>query len=108
MLMPKKKIIAKARKTGREIARTRIAEFFRLADERYPDNPSLSHRYVTLARKTAMKFQLTMPKELKRKYCTHCYRYLRPGKNARIRTSKNGNVVIACLECKKFTRIPTS
>jgi ribonuclease P protein subunit RPR2 len=89
----------------KEIAKERVKILFQQAEEVFSRNKSLAHRYVTLARKIAMKVKLRMPIELKRKYCKHCYKFLMPGVNARIRT-RDGKVIISCLECKKFTRIP--
>lgn len=89
----------------KEIAKERIIILFKQADEVFPKNKSLADRYVTLARKLAMKAKIKLPSELKRKFCKHCYKYLRPGINAKIRT-RRGKVVISCLECKKFVRIP--
>ena len=94
-----------SKKKQKEIAKERISVLFAKADDIFSDSPSLSNRYVTLARKIAMKVKLRMPREYKRKYCKHCYKYLRSGVNARIRT-RDGKVVISCLECKKFMRIP--
>ena len=58
-----------------------------------------------LARKTAMKVRLRMPKQYKRRYCTHCYSYLTPDTKQRVRV-RNKKVIILCKTCKKFTRIP--
>ncbi len=90
----------------KKIAEERIKILFQQAQENFSKNKSLANRYVTLARKIAMKVKVRIPLELKRRYCKHCYKYLMPGVNARIRT-RIGKVVISCLECKKFMRIPT-
>jgi len=82
-----------------------VRGLFKEASEAFSKNPSRAHRYVKLARKIAMKVNLKMPRELKRKFCKHCYKYLKHGVNARTRISKS-RVVILCKECKKFTRIP--
>ena len=89
----------------KEIAEKRIRILFEQAQEMFPLNKALANRYVSLARKIAMKVKAKIPLELKRRYCKHCYRYLMPSVNARIRT-RRGKVVISCLECKKFMRIP--
>ncbi len=89
----------------KEIALERVVKLFKEADSVFPENPSLSNRYVTLARKMAMKYKLKMPSELKKKYCKHCYKYLRPGKTCRVRV-QNDKVVYYCLNCKKFMRFP--
>ena len=98
-----KKILSK--KKQKEIAQERIKTLFQEAAKSFSKNQSLSHRYVALARKIAMKVKTRIPPELKRKFCKHCYKYLRPGANCRIRT-REGKVVIYCLECKKYLRIP--
>ena len=89
----------------KQIAKERIKNLFEQAELRFSDNKSLANRYVTLARKLAMKVKIRIPREYKRKFCKHCYKFLRPGKNARVRT-RDGKVIISCFECKKFTRIP--
>ncbi len=89
----------------KEIAKERIIILMNKADEVFSKDKSLANRYVTLSRKIAMKVKLRMPREYKRKFCKHCYKYLKPGSNARVRT-RNGKVIISCFECKKFMRIP--
>ena len=89
----------------KEIALQRIKTLFQQAEEIFPKNKALAHRYVYLARTMAMKVHAQIPQGLKRKMCKHCYKYLVPGTNARIRT-RDGKVIISCLDCKKFTRIP--
>lgn len=88
----------------KEIAIERIRILFKQAEEVFP-NKNLANRYVTLARKIAMKVKVRIPKQLKRRFCKHCYKYLQPGVNSRVRTQR-GKVIISCFECKKFTRIP--
>lgn len=89
----------------KEMALQRIKILFREAAAAFREKPDLAHRYVALARKIAMKVKTKIPVELKRRYCKHCYHYLQTGVNARIRTRK-GKVVISCLDCKKFLRVP--
>lgn len=86
-----------------QIAKNRIDQLFFQADEVFSEDPELSDRYVDLARKLAMKFKVKLRSEYKRKFCKHCYKYLRSGVNARVRT-RNGKVVYTCLSCKKFSR----
>jgi|SRR3989338_6259331 len=89
----------------KEIALQRVKVLFQQAEETFPKNKALANRYVSLARKIAMKVHAQIPRELKRRICKHCYKFLKAGVNARIRT-RAGKVIISCLECKKFTRIP--
>jgi ribonuclease P protein subunit RPR2 len=89
----------------KEIAKERIEILMKKADEVFNKNKSLANRYVTLARKISMKSNVRFTRELKRKFCKHCYKFLKPGINVRIRT-KEGKVVYYCFECKKFMRFP--
>ena len=88
-----------------EIAQQRIKILFSEAGAVFAARPDDAHRYVALARKIAMKVKTKIPVELKRRYCKHCYHYLLSGVNARVRT-RDGKVVISCLDCKKFLRVP--
>ena len=88
-----------------KIAKERIQELFRQADVMFDEDPKLSNRYVQIARKISMKFKVRIPSQLKRKFCKHCYCFLKPGKNCRVRTHE-GKVVYYCNNCKKFMRFP--
>ncbi|HLD01054.1 MAG TPA: ribonuclease P protein component 4 [Candidatus Nanoarchaeia archaeon] len=94
-----------AKNKQKDISKNRIIELFKQADLIFSTDKTLANRYVNLARKLAMKVKIRIPLDLKRRFCKHCYNYLAPGVNSRIRT-RAGKVVIACLECRKFTRIP--
>ncbi len=96
--MAKKPPISKAKQ--KEIAKERIENLFIQAQS----NLKYANRYVTLARKLAMKVKVRIPVKYKRRFCKHCYKYLH-SKNSRTRT-RDGKVIISCFECKKFTRIP--
>jgi len=87
------------------IAEQRIKELFKQARIEFKNEPGLSNRYVELARKISMKYKVRMPSELKRQFCSHCYVYLYPPENCRIRTHK-GKVVYYCLKCRKYMRFP--
>lgn len=89
----------------KRIALERIKTLFQEAEKVFSRDKTLANRYVSLARKIAMKVKLRFPQELKRRFCKHCYAYLMPGVNSRVRV-RLGKVVISCLECKKFMRIP--
>lgn len=92
------------KKEQKQIARERIRVLFQEAEGAFSKNPSLSHRYVELARKIAMKVKVKIPPEFKRRFCKHCYKFLMPGVNARIRI-REGKLVVYCRECKKFMRM---
>lgn len=91
------------KKEGKEIALKRINILFKEADSNFKKHPERSNRYVEIARKISMKVNLRIPRELKRKFCKHCYNYLKPGVNARVRIRK-GKVIYYCFSCKKYMR----
>ncbi|MEK6835573.1 MAG: ribonuclease P [Nanoarchaeota archaeon] len=80
-----------------------VKKLFHEAKIQFNKNPELSNKYVKLARKAAMKINLRFPREYKRKFCKHCYTYLVPGKNARVRLHKS-RVIYYCFNCKKYMR----
>ena len=80
-----------------------IRKLFNEAKSQFNKNPDLSNRYVKIARKLAMKVNLKFPRELKRKFCKHCYLYLVPGKNSRVRIHKS-RVIYYCFNCKNYMR----
>jgi len=94
----------KEKRLQKKLAYERILELFKQADLSANEGKfSLSNRYVTLARKLSMKFKVQIPRELKRKFCKHCYRFLKPGVTSRVRIHRS-KVIIYCLKCKKFMR----
>ncbi len=95
----------KKSKKHKDIARERIQILFKEAKDVFKKNPKLADRYVYLARKIAMKYKIRIPPELKRKFCKHCYSYLVPSVNCRVRVQR-GKVVYYCMKCKKFARYP--
>ena len=92
----------------KRIARERIAILFKQAHEQAKAGRlDRAHRYVFIARKIAMKYNVKIPRELKRKFCHHCYHYLYPGKNVKIRINRKTQAVeYICLDCGKITRYP--
>ena len=101
----KKKIYQKRKQKQKTIAQERIEILFIQAKEIFNKDKLLANSYVKLARSIAMKYKVRIPKERKRQFCKHCYSYLFPGKNLRVRARK-GKIVYSCLECKKFMRFP--
>ncbi len=89
------------------IAEERIHILFDEAEQAFSEHPERAHRYVEIGRTIAMKFNLSMPDDLKERFCPHCYRYWAPGTNVRIRV-KNGTKVYTCQECGEVTRRPYS
>ncbi len=102
-----------SRKKGDDISEERIVELFLAAEQLFTDNhfqsipeerrQAYADRYVELARKISMKAQKPIPGNLKKRFCKHCYAYLRPGINSRTRT-RDGKLVTYCTRCKRFMR----
>ena len=80
-----------------------VKKLFEEAKLQFNKNRNLSNKYVKLARKAAMRVNLRIPRELKRKFCKHCYSYLVPGKNSRVRIHKS-RIIYYCFNCKKYMR----
>ncbi len=89
----------------RKIALERIEHLFKEAEKAFKSNPKLSNRYVHLARKIAMKYKVKIRSPLKKRFCKHCYKYIKPGVNCRVRLGDK-QVVYYCLGCKRFMRFP--
>ena len=84
-----------------KLVKGRISTLFKQADEAYKEKPALAHRYVTLARKLSMKYKVKLTSAQKRKFCSHCYKYLRS--RVRLRDKK---LVYYCPYCKRYSRVP--
>ena len=89
----------------KKASKERIIELFKQAGLIFNKSPSLANEYVRKARKLSMKQKIRIPSELKRRFCKHCYKFLKQGKNVRVRRTKKG-IVYTCLECEKQTRYP--
>jgi ribonuclease P protein subunit RPR2 len=85
------------------VAKERIEVLFGQAKLTFDKHPERSNRYVELARKIAMRQRVRIDCEFRRQYCHHCYTFLVPGQNMRVRVH-GGNVVVTCGICNKKTR----
>jgi len=88
----------------KRLALEEVSNILNKAKEAFKKKPDLAHKYAKKARRTALKYKLKLPLNLKRRICKNCHSYLVPGKNLRVRTHK-GHIVFYCLNCKKFMRI---
>ena len=91
-------MIMKNKNILKEIAAKKIKVLFNEAD----NNHSKANRYIKIARDIAMKINLSMPKNLRKKYCKYCNNYF-TSKNHRVRT-RNKMVVYYCFNCKKYMK----
>jgi ribonuclease P protein subunit RPR2 len=88
-----------------KIARERIMKLFEEAEKTAPKDIKLANRYVHLARKIGMRFNVRIPKHLKRRFCKYCYSYLLPGVTSK-HSTKKGWINIKCLTCNKTILYP--
>ncbi len=89
------------------IARERIRNLLKQAKAVFKESPELAHRYAGLARRISLRYNIRLPRELKRQICKKCHKYLFPGSNSQVRTRKEKQaVIIKCLECGHIMRFP--
>lgn len=89
--------------TTKMVAKERIGVLFTRAQDAFPEHPERSNRYVALARRIAMRQRVHIDREFRRRFCHHCYAFLVPGRNMRVRVHR-GNVVVTCGICNKKMR----
>jgi ribonuclease P protein subunit RPR2 len=89
----------------KKIASERINLLFDEARKTYKKSPQLANRYVEIAKKIAMKAQVSLPSHLKKKFCKKCSQYLVPGLNCRVRI-RNKKLIYYCLKCNNYMRFP--
>jgi ribonuclease P protein subunit RPR2 len=92
-------------KEQQRIARERIEILFKEAEEIFSKDSSLANEYVKKARRIGMKYEVPIPRHLKRKFCKNCMSFFMPGKSCRVRLAKQ-KVVYYCLNCKHYARYP--
>jgi len=89
-----------------KIARERIETLFELSREMaLKGEYELSRRYIKLARRISMKYNVRIPKKLKRMFCKKCHVFLCPGVTSKVRVNR-GKVTITCLLCGNIKRYP--
>ena len=94
------------KKNQKLISKKRIITLFDLAEQKATcGDLDLANRYVNIARKISMRNLVPIPTEYKRRFCKHCYCYILPDINSRIRIHRN-RLIIFCQNCQKYTRIP--
>jgi len=89
------------------IARRRVADLFGLAERESKGGQSvLADRYVTLARRIGMRYNVRILGEYRDLYCRSCSAYWVEGRTVRTRL-RRGKRVRTCLRCgaQRRTRI---
>ncbi len=87
------------------VAKERIEILFSEARKSASKKPKRANRYITIARKIGMKYNIRIPAKHRREFCHKCGVYLLPGKNCKVRTNpKTKCVEYYCQDCKKVNR----
>ena len=87
------------------IASERVAELFALAEsEASGGRTALPNRYVGLARKVGMRYNLRLPAEYRELYCRGCSVYWVEGRTVRTRL-RAGRRIRTCLACGRVRRV---
>ena len=90
-----------------KIAKERIEILFNLAENEFRKHPERSKRYVELARKIGLRYNVRFSKALKKRFCKNCNTLLKPGLSSKVRLDKKTKtIVIRCLTCNKIHRHP--
>jgi ribonuclease P protein subunit RPR2 len=87
----------------KEKAQKDILNFIDLAKQSFKTDRKKSNLYAHKIRVLAMKHNIRLPKNIKKQFCKHCYAYLVPGVNCRVRT-REGKLIYYCMECKNYSR----
>ncbi|HEY1198915.1 MAG TPA: hypothetical protein VGG32_09375 [Thermoplasmata archaeon] len=100
----------KGRRTGAmvRIARERVSDLFGLAErEARGLHPELADRYVALARRIGMRYNVRLRREYRELYCRSCSAYWVEGRTVRTRL-RSGSRVRTCLRCGHQHRTPST
>ncbi|MEM5797417.1 MAG: ribonuclease P protein component 4 [Candidatus Aenigmatarchaeota archaeon] len=90
-----------------QIARERIKILFSLSEKEFKKHPERSKRYIELARKIGLRYNVRLTKKQKRKFCKNCNTLLKPGTTSEVRLDKLTKTVnIRCLNCNRIYRYP--
>ena len=98
-LMAKK--LSKKAQTKLE-AKAKIVDFLKQAEKQ---GKKVAKNYVKKAKRLSMKYRVSLPTPMKKRFCKHCLTWFQFGENCRVRVTKK-NVVYYCMECKHHMRFP--
>lgn len=90
------------------IARERVSDLFALAEqEASTGHPELADRYVGLARRIGMRYNVRLSPEYRELYCRGCSVFWAEGRTVRTRL-RAGHRVRTCLRCGRERRVTWS
>jgi ribonuclease P protein subunit RPR2 len=84
-----------------KIAKERIQILLEEAMKVHKDQPNLAKRYFLLAKKIGMRYNVRLPKHLKRRFCKYCFSYISEGWRF-----KSGRMYVKCRDCGRTMRYP--
>jgi ribonuclease P protein subunit RPR2 len=88
------------------VARERVADLFALAEsEAAGGHADLADRYVALARRIGMRYNVRLLSEYRELYCRTCSAFWIEGRTVRTRL-RGGRRVRTCLKCGRERRTP--
>jgi ribonuclease P protein subunit RPR2 len=88
------------------LAQERISDLFALAEaESRSGESTLPNRYVDLARRIGMRYNVRLLPEYRELYCRGCSTYWVEGRSVRTRL-RGGRRIRTCLECGRARRVP--
>ena len=89
-----------------QVARERIADLFALAEtESRRADSRLADRYVALARRIGMRYNVRLLTEYRDLYCRGCSAYWVDGRTVRTRF-RHGRRIRRCERCGRVSRLP--
>jgi ribonuclease P protein subunit RPR2 len=87
------------------IARERVSDLFALAErEAGAGHGELADRYVSLARRIGMRYNVRVPAEYREVYCRGCSGFWIEGRTVRSRL-RSGLRIRTCLRCGRVRRV---
>ncbi len=89
-----------------QVAAERIDDLFALAEREATGlQPGLADRYVRLARRIGMRYNVRLLPEYSERFCRGCSTFWVEGRNVRTRL-RQGRRVRRCLRCGRERRVP--
>ena len=98
-------MVKRKEKLPRKVIIDAIESLFAEASAKFKTSKKQADNLAHKARRIAMKNKVRIPSRLQKSFCKHCYAFLKPRINCRIRT-KDGVLIYYCLDCKRYMRSP--
>jgi len=89
-----------------QVVRERISILFQLSEKELKTHPERARRYISLARKLGMKYNVRFPKKLKRRFCKKCGILWIPGYNLQVRLNSRKRMMEYRCECGAVRNLP--